>query len=149
MYFVCLAKMAAVTAEEAITALAGRLLDAGHVKASFGSAAVMREKRFPTGLPFEPSAVALPHTDPEHIERSVIGIATLTAPVRFRQMGTPSILLEVRLVLMPAFTSKEHAAAGLNHLVEALQDEAFRAELLGCANDLDLETLGRSRWGEL
>src|SRR5687767_12670668 len=125
----CLAALEAATAEEVVRALAKRLLEAGHVKPTFEGAALARERRSPTGLPFPETAVAIPHAEPEHVVSPAIAIASLVTPVRFRQMGSPATQLEVSLVVMPAFTAKEQAAAGLSTLIERLQDDALRRTL--------------------
>ena len=110
--------------------LAQRLLEKGHVKPSFEKAALAREKRSPTGLPFPGAAIALPHAEPEHVLSPAIAVATLIAPVTFRQMGSPATKLTVSIIVMPAFSAKEQASAGLSGLIEKLQDEALRQRLL-------------------
>jgi PTS system galactitol-specific IIA component len=126
----CLPRLSAKTPEDVVKALAAKLLEKGHVKASFEKAALAREKRSPTGLPFPGVAVALPHAEPEHVESPAIAIATLATPVWFRQMGSPGTKLSVSLVVMPAFTAKEQASALLSTLIEKLQDDALRARLV-------------------
>jgi len=126
----CVPALEAKTAEQAIRALAKRLFDGGHVKASFEHAAVLREKRSPTGLPFPDAPVALPHAEPEHVLSPACAVALLAAPVKFRQMGSPQMQLDVRIVVMPALTAKDQAAAGLAALIERLQDVARRTALL-------------------
>lgn len=125
----CVAKLDVPSAEAAIAELARRLFAAGHVRETFELAARKREKRSPTGLPFAPIAIALPHAEPEHVVSQAIAIASLAKPVRFRQMGSPATLLEVELVVMPALTAKEQAAAGLAALIERLQSEPLRVAL--------------------
>ncbi len=131
-----MAKLSATSPEAVIRALAKKLSARGHVKASFEAAAVAREKRSPTGLPFSPLAVALPHAEPEHVESPAIAVASLAKPVRFRQMGTPAVTLDVSLVVMPALGSKEQASAGLARILELLQDRALR-EALASAPDAE------------
>jgi len=132
----CFARLEVASAEAAVRYLARELAKAGHVKASFEAAAVARERRSPTGLPFPGpgGAVALPHAEPEHVESPALAIATLARPVKFREMGSPATQLDVALVVMPALTAKEQAAAGLAQLIESLQSEALRRALLD-AND--------------
>jgi PTS system galactitol-specific IIA component len=72
----------------------------------------------------------MPHAEPEHVTRAAVAVATLAEPVPFRQMGAPAIVIDVRLVVMPALGSKEQAAAGLGELVARLQDAARRAAIL-------------------
>ena len=52
------------------------------------------------------------------------------ARCRSAQMGSPATQLDVGLVVMPALTAKEQAAAGLARLIELLQDDALRAALV-------------------
>jgi len=131
---ICFVRLDVATAEGAVRALARELFRAGHVKESFEAAAVAREKRSPTGLPFEGGAVALPHAEPEHVLSQALGVATLARPVKFREMGSPAILLDVALVVMPALTAKEQASAALARLIELLQDAPLRAALSAAAD---------------
>lgn len=134
----CLVRLDAKTAADVVRALAQRLREKGHVAATFEDAALAREKRSPTGLPFPGVAVALPHAEPEHVVSPAIAVATLAAPVKFRQMGSPGIQLSVSLVVMPAFSAKEQAGAGLSDLIERLQDDALRTRLVDAATAEDL-----------
>jgi PTS system galactitol-specific IIA component len=139
----CLVGLAAKTPEEIVRALAAKLLAKGHVRESFEKAALAREKRSPTGLPFPGVAVALPHAEPEHVASPAIAIATLAAPVTFRQMGSPGTKLTVSLVVMPAFSAKEQAGAMLSSLIERLQDDALRDRLVKATDPKTLaEALG-------
>jgi PTS system galactitol-specific IIA component len=126
----CLPRLSAKTPEDVVKALAAKLLSKGHVLETFEKAALAREKRSPTGLPFPGVAVALPHAEPEHVASPAIAIATLASPVTFRQMGSPGTKLAVSLVVMPAFTAKEQASAQLSTLIEKLQDDALRTRLV-------------------
>jgi PTS system galactitol-specific IIA component len=93
----------------------------------------------PTGLPFPDIAVALPHAEPDHVNEPAMAFATLKAPVKFRQMGAPAITLDVRLVVMPAFSAKEQAAAGLSGLIESLQNADVRRRLLDATSAEEME----------
>jgi galactitol PTS system EIIA component len=126
----CIAGFLAESSDDVVRALAQRLLAAGHVQPSFETAAIAREKRSPTGLPFPRHGVALPHAEPEHVVAPAIAIASLAKPVSFRQMGTPGVKLGVSLVVMPALTAKEQAAGELARLVGLLQDESLRLALV-------------------
>jgi galactitol PTS system EIIA component len=142
----CLAGLPAANAEGAIRALAAALEKAGHVRGSFVQAALARERRSPTGLPFPGVAVALPHAEPEHVLAPAVAVASLAAPVKFRQMGAPAVQLDVRLVVMPALTTKEQAAAGLARLIELLQDEALRTRLAAADSPAAIASAVAERW---
>ena len=124
-----------------VCALAGALREAGLVRPTFEAAALAREKRSPTGLPFPDIAVAIPHAEPEHVASPGLAIATLAAPAVFRQMGAPGIKLAVSIVVMPALTAKEQAEAGLSRIIERLQDDATRRAIIAARSDEELARL--------
>lgn len=79
------------------------------VKPSYKEALLARELKYPTGLPTEVIKVAIPHTDPEHVNRSVISITKLKNPVQFHEMGNHDQLVEVEIVFTLALNdSKNH-----------------------------------------
>jgi PTS system galactitol-specific IIA component len=133
----CIARSSARSAEDAILEIAGRLVARGRVRASFGPACVAREKHLPTGLPFEAPAVALPHVDASHVFASSLAVLTLAAPVTFHEMGAPESVLDVSILIVPAFASKE-TARELSELVAALQDRALRDALAAAHDDAEL-----------
>ena len=76
----------AESASEALTQLSQTLYRNGFVKASYESAVITREQEFPTGLPTNYCGVAIPHTDPQHVNDKAIGIAVLAEAVPFVMM---------------------------------------------------------------
>lgn len=50
--------------DELFEVMAGRLMELGYVTGDFLESIKEREKEYPTALPIEPYAVAIPHTDP-------------------------------------------------------------------------------------
>jgi PTS system galactitol-specific IIA component len=142
----CVAGLASASSEDAVRSLSALLLAAGCVRPSFEAAALLRERQSPTGLPFPSIAVALPHADPEHVVKPAIAVASLAAPVRFRQMGSPQVVLSVSLVVMPALTAKEQAAAELSRLIDLLQDEALRRALTTAASGAAMCAILAKNW---
>ncbi len=126
----CLPHIRATTPAEAIAELASLLASAGRVTDTFVAAAIDREARSPTGLPFAPPAVALPHAEPQHVILPTIAIATLAHEIDFHEMGSPEDIVKVRILVMPALTAKEQAAASLARIIEVLQDDELRAALV-------------------
>lgn len=59
----------AANAEEAIRKVGQRFYDEGFVKDTYIDAVVAREKNYATGLQLADIAVAMPHTDPQHVNR--------------------------------------------------------------------------------
>lgn len=118
------------TAADVITLLAGKLEAGGFVRSSFAQAVRSREAEMPTGLPLSDDfAVAVPHTDPEHVLQPAIALATLAQPVRFGSMDDPDVFLPVHLVFLLALKDKDAQIGVLQAIGEVLQDEA-RARLL-------------------
>jgi galactitol PTS system EIIA component len=144
----CLPHIQATTPAEAIAELARVLVSSGRVKDSFTAAAIAREAKSPTGLPFAPPAVALPHADPEHVLLPTIAIATLAHEVDFREMGSPDDVVKVRIVVMPALSAKEQAAASLGRIIEVLQDDDLRAALVRADTAKALHDLLAPHWAK-
>jgi PTS system galactitol-specific IIA component len=142
----CFCGLDVTSDEQAVRTLARALFRAGKVTASFEVAAVAREKRSPTGLPFPDGAIALPHAEPEHVGSPSLAIAKLARPVKFREMGNPATQLDVALVVMPALTAKDQAAAGLARVLDLLQDEAFRSELRAAGDSAAVFGALARRW---
>ena len=63
------------------------LMDKGYVKESWLDAIMTREKNYPTGLAFETVSVALPHIDPEHLNKPYIAVIKPKEPIAFRGMA--------------------------------------------------------------
>ena len=63
--------------EQVIRALVDKLHEHGLVELEFANDVLAREETFPTGLPTEPHAVAIPHADPQHVRESAVGVAVL------------------------------------------------------------------------
>jgi PTS system galactitol-specific IIA component len=143
---VCCVRLDVPTAERAIRALARELHRAGCVKDSFEAAAIARERRSPTGLPFEGGPVALPHAEPEHVVLPGLAVATLAQPVKFREMGSPATQLEVSLVVMPALTAKEQAGAGLAKVIEMLQSGPLRAAITAAGDEAAMRAVLAPVW---
>ncbi|MCE7859606.1 MAG: PTS sugar transporter subunit IIA [Chloroflexi bacterium CFX2] len=95
-------------AQEAIQTLTAALVETGHVSPGFAEDVWKREQTFPTGLPTQPLAVAIPHADPDHVNKSAVCIGVLNAPVLFAQMGTDgSTSLDARLIFLLAVKERE------------------------------------------
>ena len=76
----------AQTSEELLGKLGERLDERGLIKGSWHEAILERERNYPTGLQCQAVAVAIPHTDPQNIERPYIAVVKPTSPVEFMPM---------------------------------------------------------------
>lgn len=68
----------AANAEEAIRKVGQRFYDEGFVKDTYIDAVVAREKNYATGLQLADIAVAMPHTDPQHVNRRACASRSLS-----------------------------------------------------------------------
>lgn len=115
----------AKNSEEIIRILAAKLERLGYVKPSYADAVVRREQSMPTGLPLERDEnVAVPHTDPEHVLRAGIAIATLKSPVIFANMEEPEEEVPVGFVFLLAIDDKDKQIETLQGIMATIQDEA-------------------------
>jgi len=120
----------AQTKEEALNFMSNLLLSRGYVKESFPKAIIDRECHYPSGLPMEGHKIAIPHTDAEHVNKSVILFARLAQPLEFCSMGDPDEKLEVRLVSMFALAEKKAIGRMLEVLITAYSNSDMLETIL-------------------
>lgn len=126
-----------VDANEVIGLLADHLASCGIVKPSYREAVRAREAIMPTGLPLDDDfAVAVPHTDPEHVLTSGMAVAVLDRPTPFGSMDDPETMLPVRVVFVLALRSKDEQIDMLTAIGGLLQDGA-RLKKLSVARSAD------------
>ena len=121
----------AANAEEAIRKVGQRFYDEGFVKDTYIDAVVAREKNYATGLQLADIAVAMPHTDPQHVNRPGVCIAQLKHPVEFEHMGDPDTKVQAEMLFMmqkvlgvfqqPEVVAAFRAAKNEDELFEAAQ----------------------------
>jgi len=137
--------MSAQNSEEVIRLLAARLVSTSHVKPSFTEAVLLREKNMPTGLPLELDAnVAIPHTDPEHVIKAGLALATLEKPVLFANMEDPEEMVPVGIVFLLAIHDKDKQIDVLQKIMALIQDEVALATLRAANNMDDIKSVFRN-----
>ena len=112
-------RLDASSKEEALAVMSNMLLERGYVKESFPDAILEREKYYPSGLPMEGHKIAIPHTDAEHVNKSVILFARLAQPLEFSSMGDPDEKIQVSLISMFALAEKKEIGKMLEVLITA------------------------------
>lgn len=129
-------------AQEAIQKLTVALVETGHVAPGFSEDVWKREQTFPTGLPTQPLAVAIPHADPDHVNHSAVCIGVLNSPVPFAQMGTDgSVFLDVQLVFMLAIKEREKQVEMIQQLMIVIQNASLLEELSKAKDSTEAFTL--------
>ena len=90
------------SAREVIFLLSHLLEKQGAVSSKYGEVVFKREQKYPTGLPTQPNAIALPHTNCEEVYQPALAFARLQEPIIFGSMENHSIDLPVSMVLLIA-----------------------------------------------
>jgi galactitol PTS system EIIA component len=108
--------------ETVIRTLVARLVASGHVQAGYADACVQREVTDPTGLPTAGAAVAIPHADPDLVERPAVAIAVPVHPIAFAQMGDPDVEVMAEAVFLLALPGPQGQLAALRQIALLVQD---------------------------
>lgn len=112
----------AETSQDAIRILSDLLYQRGCVKDTFFQAVIDREQEFATGLPCDVCGIAIPHTDPIHVNEMAVAIGVLTNPIPFGMMGG-SGQIDVDLVFLMALKDCESQIRMLQRFAEFFQDK--------------------------
>lgn len=129
---------------DVITQLARILTQKNIVKKSFTNHVLLREKKFPTGLPVENSlGIAIPHTDSIYVNKSQIAVASLKKPVVFKNMVDATKEVEVSLVFMIAMSQPHEQANLLSNLMNMCQHSQAVEDLIHANNENTVEKILR------
>jgi PTS system galactitol-specific IIA component len=86
--------------------------------------------------------VAIPHADPDHVNRSAVCVGVLKSPVRFAQMGTDgSTVLEVPIIFLLAIKEKEKQVEMIQQLISLIQSPSLLEGLPRTKNSSEAMTL--------
>lgn len=115
--------------DEFFNRMSDKLLGRGYVKESFLTAIKAREQAYPTALPTQPEAIAIPHSDAEHIIEPFIASTRLASPVTWHEMANNDETHAVRFIFMLGFTQEDGHVEVLQTLLENFQDPEFMKRL--------------------
>ena len=112
----------AENADDAIRLLGEVMAEAGYVEETYWQDVLQRERNFPTGLPTQPVAVAIPHADPDHVIRSGIAVGVFSHPLTFCLMGSnQGETLQVSLLFMLALKDFKQQTQVIRDLLNLIQ----------------------------
>ncbi|MCG7338929.1 PTS sugar transporter subunit IIA [Staphylococcus sp. ACRSN] len=134
--------------EEALKKLSNLMYNNGDVKSSYTDAVIERERTFATGLPTAPYAVAIPHTDIQHVNDKSIGIAVLKNTVPFVIMGELEETTDVKLIFMLAMDKEAAQLSLLQKLMGIFQNEQTLTTLVNAKHKQEIVTLIKSELNE-
>ncbi|MDQ0360761.1 PTS sugar transporter subunit IIA [Breznakia pachnodae] len=127
--------MDVVDADDFFSKLCNKLVELGYVNESFYDAITKREKEFPTGLPTQPYAVAIPHADPQYIIKPFIAATRLKNAIKWCEMATSDVWHDVKFIFMLGFKRENGHVELLQILVENFQDEKLMNKLLDATTE--------------
>jgi len=128
----------AASKEEALSYMSNFLFSKGYVKETFPEAILERERLYPSGLPMEGHKIAIPHTDAEHVNQSMILFARLARPLEFSCMGDPDEKISIQLISMFALAEKKAIGKMLEVLISAYSDNAVLDAILKAPSAKDI-----------
>jgi len=111
------------TKEEALEKIGRQLFEQGYVTEEFIPSVLKREQEYPTGLPTQPYAIAIPHTDSDKVMEPKIAFATLKETVPFSVMGNSNMEVDVKIIFMLALDSPEKQLETLKKLTDIFQNK--------------------------
>lgn len=118
-------------ASQAIEKVVERLELKKVVTSDFLKAVLWREKEYPTGLQLENNlGVAIPHTDPDKVLQNQIGIIRLNNSVKFRQMGSATDIVDVRIIFVLCLKEAHEQLDMLQTLMGMFADKDILEQLM-------------------
>ena len=120
--------------EEALKKLADEFMSKGVAKDTFYDAILTREKTFATGLSCNKMCVAIPHTDPEHVNKVQLGFMSLDTPVDFIEMGTEDKHIGVTMIIMMALKEAHQQLDMLMKLMDVFQNDEVLDRMMATNN---------------
>ncbi|MGP4062882.1 PTS sugar transporter subunit IIA [Halobacillus sp. H74] len=129
------------TKEDVLDQMGRNLEKQALVKDSFIQAIIAREKEYATGLPTAGVAVAIPHTDVEHVNRKTISMGILKNTVDFGVMGDDKETIPVQIVFMLAMDEAHSQLSLLQQLMKVFQNEDVLVSILNDQNKASIRKL--------
>lgn len=126
------------TFEEVLKNVNESLIKRGKVKESFYNAVLEREKIFPTGLEFPGYNIAIPHTDSVHVNTNSIVVVKPKNAVVFRDMGTNSKDLEVKVLLLLLISKNEDQVTVLSGIIKQFADSECYQSILESTSEEEI-----------
>ncbi|MBF0778232.1 PTS sugar transporter subunit IIA [Streptococcus cuniculi] len=116
------------------------LKEKGYVTDQYVEALLEREQQFPTGLKTKFVNIAIPHTDPQVIEKPFIFIVKNSTPLDMLQMGDNSEMTCCYFMFL-GIKDPTGQVGLLAKLMEVFSQEAFVQEFVQTTTDLDMYQL--------
>lgn len=107
-----------------------------YVKETFFEGLIKREGVFPTGLKADGVEIAIPHTDPIHVNKPTIFFTRLKNPVTFKDMAGTGEDVNVKLVFMLVIKDPKAQVSMLSNLM-GIFTQKEKLEVLYTSEDVE------------
>ncbi|MBF7030095.1 PTS sugar transporter subunit IIA [Staphylococcus kloosii] len=136
--------------EEILEQLGNKAIELGFAKPNYVEGLKQRENEFATGVPVEPTGVAIPHTDSSYVNDNKVAVMTLKDPIEFNQMGgAETDKLQVKLVILLCFKDGKNHMSALQNIIEKIQDEKFVESLVNADSKETLLKISKSNFDNI
>ena len=138
MYFdhrLCFFQLDVENQDQLLDKMCSKLYSEGFVKDTYVGALKEREKEYPTGILFENTGFAIPHTDSKHVNQSQICFTSLKKPIVFKDMTNKENEISVELVFMLAMSQPHEQVDTLQNLMMLFQDVSAVEKLKQCTDE--------------
>lgn len=115
------------SAEGVINELGECAAERGYADSAYVEAVLEREAEYPTGLsvPDADFGIAIPHADPDHVNREAVILGIPESSVTFESMDDPDQTVDAEAVLLLLAAGSDEYTDFLSSLASLLQDGSF------------------------
>ena len=135
--------LCAGTRDEALRNMGMLLFEKGYVRESYTEALLKREEIYPTGLNLQTISIAMPHTDPSHVLKPAIAIATMEKPVTFMHMGNTGVSVPAEISFVMAIQNPKEQIDQLRKVMKAFADPMIVRKFQLASDEQEIFTLGK------
>lgn len=119
-----------------------------YVKESYYDSIVQREKNYPTGLQTSTVGVAIPHTDPENLQKPFIAVVRPNSGIQFEPMGIAEGKIQAELIFMLGVLKNGEQVIALQNLMGLLCNESAVSGLLNAVTGQEIIQIIKKNFGE-
>jgi len=128
--------------ESVLREMARYLESKGLVKPTYAQSVVDRENTYPTGIPSEPIAVAIPHSERGDVLKTAVLIGRKKGSgIIFRRIDDPDIEVNAEVIFMLAVDSNQGQLDTISKIMELIQDSKLIETITKADTTEIIETL--------
>lgn len=108
----------------------GCMIDQGFVNESYYESILKREQQFPTGIQTPTVGVAIPHADPDNLNKPFIAVVRPKRGIEFEPMGIAEGNIQAELIFMLGVLKNGDQVIALQKLMNLLTNNEAVQQLL-------------------